>query len=190
VLLSVLSTLGVLWVLSPRDWLAGRLELILWGGIMSVLTAGFLLDRTLPGQRASTANAGAALRQLDLRGRFLVLGALTIAVYVVFLGLSTHFSNQLLSDDWLERAIHCDLHGSARSLLGFGLLFLIWRRTDPFTPGLSGGFLGAVAGCLGVYGTTLGCGSEEGFHLLFAHALVISLFTGLGFVLGPRWLAP
>jgi hypothetical protein len=187
-LLSVLSTLGVLWTLSMQDWLAGRLELILWGGIMSVLTAGFLLDRTLPGARAE------AWPRLGVLGRSVLLGALSVAAYLVFNELATHFTNLSMSDmtggAWLQRTLACELHGAGRGILGLGLLFLIWRNTDPFTPRLSGGLLGAVAGGLGVFGTTLACGSNEGFHLLIGHALVVSLLIGLGWLFGPRWLAP
>lgn len=75
------------------------------------------------------------------------------------------------------------------ALVAGGALFA-WRRTDPYTPGISGALIGVVAGLATGSGMTVACGSHEAFHACFAHGLVVFALAALGFGFGRRLLAP
>jgi hypothetical protein len=71
-----------------------------------------------------------------------------------------------------------------------GGALVAWRRTDPYSPGLSGAVIGMVAGLATGSGMSVACASAEAFHVCFAHGLVVFALAGLGFGLGRRLLAP
>jgi hypothetical protein len=75
------------------------------------------------------------------------------------------------------------------ALVAGGALFA-WRRTDPYTPGISGALIGVVAGLASGSGMTVACSSHEMFHACFAHGLVVFALAALGFGFGRRLLAP
>lgn len=75
------------------------------------------------------------------------------------------------------------------ALVAGGALFA-WRRTDPYTPGISGALIGVVAGLASGSGMSVACGSHEAFHACFAHGLVVFALAALGFGFGRRLLAP
>ena len=75
------------------------------------------------------------------------------------------------------------------ALVAGGALFA-WRRTDPYTPGISGALIGVVAGLSSGSGMTMACASHEMFHACFAHGLVVFALAALGFGFGRRLLAP
>jgi hypothetical protein len=75
------------------------------------------------------------------------------------------------------------------ALVAGGALFA-WRRTDPYTPGISGALIGVVAGLASGSGMSVACASHEAFHACFAHGLVVFALAALGFGFGRRLLAP
>jgi hypothetical protein len=75
------------------------------------------------------------------------------------------------------------------ALVAAGAIFA-WRRTDPYTPGLSGALIGMVAGIASGSGMSVACASGEAFHVCFAHGLVVFALSAMGFGLGRRLLAP
>ena len=75
------------------------------------------------------------------------------------------------------------------ALVAGGALFA-WRRTDPYTPGISGALIGVVAGLATGSGMTVACSSHEAYHACLAHGLVVFALAALGFGFGRRLLAP
>lgn len=92
--------------------------------------------------------------------------------------------------------------GSGGHALGCGVVALVlgaivasgaifaWRRTDPYTPGLSGALIGMVAGIASGSGMSVACASGEAFHVCLSHGLVVFALSALGFGLGRRLLTP
>ena len=75
------------------------------------------------------------------------------------------------------------------ALVAAGALFA-WRRTDPYTPGISGALIGMVAGLASGSGMSVACSSHEALHACFAHGLVVFALAALGFGFGRRLLSP
>ena len=75
------------------------------------------------------------------------------------------------------------------ALVAGGALFA-WRRTDPYTPGISGALIGMVAGLASGSGMSVACSSHEALHACFAHGLVVFALAALGFGFGRRLLSP
>ncbi|HHH10782.1 MAG TPA: DUF1109 domain-containing protein [Sorangium sp.] len=84
----------------------------------------------------------------------------------------------------------CALRGAMSSLLATGGLLWIWRRTDPWTPHLSGAVLGTTAGVLAAAGISMGCGGNHAGHLLWGHWLLVPLSAIVGTLVAPRILRP
>lgn len=89
-----------------------------------------------------------------------------------------------------EHAVSCGLVGLLFSAVVSGGVLLLWRGTDPLTPGLSGALAGLVGGIGG--GVTIGiaCPSHEGWHACFSHGLGVLALAGLGWAVGRRLLRP
>ncbi len=87
-------------------------------------------------------------------------------------------------------ASSCLLRGAMLAALPLGVLVLLWRRTDPFTPRLSGAVLGGWAGLAGAAGLTLACPSDELWHVALGHGGAVLGGAVLGAVLAPRWIKP
>jgi hypothetical protein len=74
-------------------------------------------------------------------------------------------------------------------LASLGML-LVWRGTDPLTPGLSGALAGVAGGLAGACAIGCGCAATETWHLILSHGLILIAFGVVGWALGRRWLAP
>jgi hypothetical protein len=181
--LSFASTFFVIATLSLRDVLRGKMQVLGWGLIMSLLISVLVLHPTLPGKPAERP-------RLAQNPRRILLGALLALVAIFFVEYAEAFNSSIQTPPGMASALRCAEHGLIRGGLGLALLVGIWRRTDPFSPRLSAGLLGFAAGLLGVLATTLACRSHEGWHLMIGHALVVALCSGLGFLLGERFLSP
>jgi len=69
-------------------------------------------------------------------------------------------------------------------------VMLLWRGTDPLTPGLSGALLGLVGGVGSALGFGIACPSHESWHLIVSHGVVVASLAVLGAAVGRRLLAP
>jgi hypothetical protein len=75
------------------------------------------------------------------------------------------------------------------ALMSAGLM-LLWRRTDPLTPGTSGALVGLVGGMGSALGMGVACPSHEAWHLCVSHGVVVASLVVLGAAAGRRLLAP
>lgn len=69
-------------------------------------------------------------------------------------------------------------------------VMLLWRGTDPLTPGLSGALLGLVGGMGAALGMGMFCPSHETWHVCVSHGVVLASLAVLGGAAGRRLLSP
>src|SRR5262249_47726656 len=113
--------------------------------------------------------------------------------FLIYLGL-TSFNNEsfsgFLNGPEFRHTIHCGL----LTMLFGGLVLsgglMIWRRTDPIQPALSGALIGLVGGLGGALAMGVACASHEAWHLWFAHGLAVVALIFAGSFAGRRLLAP
>lgn len=122
--------------------------------------------------------------------------ALLFAVPLLFIGylclISTeHFAFSKFSHGApAAHAIGCGVVALFMGALIAGGALVAWRKTDPYSPGISGAMVGMVAGLTSGSGMSVACASHEGFHSCFAHGLVVFVLAIAGFGLGRRLLPP
>jgi hypothetical protein len=123
----------------------------------------------------------------------LVLAVVLPVVFLVYVGWAapewvafSEFSHGARS----SHAVGCGFVGLLFGAVASGGILLLWRGTDPFTPGLSGALAGLVGGVGGGLAIGIGCASEEGWHACFSHGLGVIAFVLLGWAVGRRLLAP
>jgi hypothetical protein len=140
----------------------------------------FLGLGTLPGRRPS--------RGLRLA---LVLG-IPLLVLIGLAAVATHISSfgEFVEGSGMMGALPCCGHALGVGALISGAILLLWRRTDPFSPGLTGALVGLVGGLAGAVSVGLACPSGEGWHLWLGHGITVGLVALLGFIVGRRLLAP
>lgn len=121
--------------------------------------------------------------------------ALLCLLPVLFLSgsafLATHSvsTDEFFGSEAAVNALACSLRGLGSGVLIAGAVLLLWRRTDPFSPGLTGAIVGLVGGLAGAIGVGLWCPSTEVCHRLF-HGLAVLGVVLMGWLAGRRWLAP
>lgn len=86
--------------------------------------------------------------------------------------------------------VRCGLHVLLSGSLCLLALLLPWRHSDPFSPRLLGGLVGALAGYASMLTIDAACASTEGFHVLLSHASAVAVFGLCGALVGRRWLSP
>lgn len=101
-----------------------------------------------------------------------------------FLGLSE------METQHYHRAIACHVHALVTGMAASCALLFLWRRSDPFSPGVTGAFLGFVGGAVGTLSVGLICSNHEGVHLTVGHGLSTLVLTILGAYAGRKWLTP
>jgi len=89
-----------------------------------------------------------------------------------------------------SHAVACGFVGLLFSTVLSGGVLLLWRGTDPLTPGLTGALVGLVGGLGGGLAIGVACPSHEGWHACFSHGLGVLAFVGLGWAVGRRLLSP
>jgi hypothetical protein len=89
-----------------------------------------------------------------------------------------------------QHAVRCSLVGLLFGAMVSGGILLLWRGTDPLTPGLTGALLGLVGGVGGGLAIGIACPSQEGWHACVSHGLGALIFVGFGWAVGRRLLSP
>lgn len=149
-----------------------------WGIVMAaVLWMGIARP---PGRRASSRTR-------------LVLAVVTPVFFLAYLAHAAPAWVSFGDFSHGPRAVHavgCSAVGMLFSAVVSGGVLLLWRGTDPLTPGLTGALVGLVGGLAG--GLTIGvaCSSQEGWHACFSHGLGVLAFVAFGWAAGRRLLAP
>jgi hypothetical protein len=87
-------------------------------------------------------------------------------------------------------AFGCAFRGLVIGVLGGAGLFWLWRKTDPWTPRLSGALVGGAAGCIAAATVTMLCGGLSAGHLIVGHWLVVPILAIMGALAARRVLAP
>ena len=90
----------------------------------------------------------------------------------------------------IEHALGCGMICLVVGGIVTGSVLLLWRGTDPLTPGVSGAIAGLVGGVGSALALGVACPSHEGWHLGFSHGLVVVALVILGGAVGRRLLAP
>jgi hypothetical protein len=171
------------WVAVQRDYSDGAIRAGLYGalGWSVVLTVTLLVGLASPPGR----RPGALLR----------LGV-AIAVPLLFLAYLTQAAwaqvpfNVFSHGAHAEHAVRC---GAICFLVGAILtagVMLLWRRTDPLTPGISGALVGLVGSMGSALGMGIACPSHEAWHLYISHGVVVVALVALGAAFGRRLLTP
>jgi hypothetical protein len=131
-------------------------------------------------------------RRLRPAARIAIALAIPLAfiAYIAFAAPEWVPFAEFLSAGRLERTASCGIVGLFVSALASGGVLLLWRGTDPLTPGLSGALAGLVGGIGGGIAIGAACPTQEGWHAGIAHGLVVVAFVAFGWVVGRRLLAP
>ncbi|NLE87494.1 MAG: DUF1109 family protein [Myxococcales bacterium] len=175
------GTVLLLWIVGGRgpDTLnAVLLGTAAWGGVLgAVLLLGLGRTGTCP------ASAGA---------RWAMLILLPIAFCGGLMFVSQHMlpMTDFFRADQVWRVLPCGSLALGIGALVSGGIMLLWRRTDPFSPGLSGALVGLLGGLVGSVGIGFACPNAEGWHMGLGHGLTLAALVGLGWLLGKRLLPP
>jgi hypothetical protein len=87
-------------------------------------------------------------------------------------------------------ALVCAIRGLLIGLAGGGALFWLWRKTDPWTPRLSGALVGGASGAIAAATVSMMCGGVSAGHLAVGHWLVVPILAIMGALTARRVLAP
>src|SRR5690606_17496417 len=84
----------------------------------------------------------------------------------------------------------CAVEALGLGALGATAIAYVWRRSDPFTPNLTGGLVGVLGGMSGALAMGLVCPGDEAWHLTLGHGSALAILAAIGALLGPRILSP
>lgn len=171
----------LLWVVGgrgPGTSSAALLGAAAWGGVLStVLLLG--LGSTASGRSPCGA-------------RWALLFALPILFCGGLMLLSTHWVplGDFLGTDQVLKSLPCGSVALGSGAIVSGGIMMLWRHTDPFSPGLSGALVGLLGGLAGAVGVGFACPSAEGWHMCVGHGLTVTALVTVGWLAGKRLLAP
>lgn len=183
---------------------------LLFSGVVTALLVAVALSRGISDPAVSSAIYG-ALGWAVIQMAVLIVGlarppgrkparavrlVIAVVVPVVFLGYLA-----LTASSWLpfeafsqgataRHAVGCGLVSLFLGALVSGGTLLLWRGTDPLTPGLSGALVGLVGGLGGAVAVGIACPSHEAWHMGCAHGLGVIALVFLGGAVGRRLLSP
>lgn len=181
--LSVLLLGGGLLLVSLSTWSEQLQWLVLAAVASSLATGGLLLAGAVPGHMSRWSQGP----------RRVLLTVLALGLLAVLSSQADHFLSlvEILTDASASAHLAgCFGHALMTGTLFSGLLMAVWRRTDPFSPELTGALLGLLGGAFGTLSVALACSNSEGFHLTLGHGSAALLLAGIGFFAGRRWLTP
>jgi hypothetical protein len=133
-----------------------------------------------PGKRTSTA----------ARIALVLIVPVAFAAYVALSAPEWVSFGAFLDEVRLARTASCGAVSLLISAAASGSVLLLWRGTDPLSPGLSGAVAGLVGGIGGGVAIGAACPTQEGWHSAIAHGLGVLLFVMFGWLVGRRLLAP
>jgi hypothetical protein len=90
----------------------------------------------------------------------------------------------------IRHTVVCGVHAMIFGALSIVGLFFVWRRTDPFSPRLSGAVAGLAGGLVGAVALDMTCPHLEAWHLWIGHGLTLVALVMGGWYAGRRWLSP
>lgn len=156
--------------------------LLISGAALSLSVAGLLLGGAIPGRKG----------RFGISGRRLLVAVLAIFGFTALALQAEEFVTlaQFLEPAPMKAAATCARHSLLSGVVGASALLFIWRRTDPFSPGLTGSLLGLFGGISGTLSVGLLCGHGEGLHLTVSHGISLIALSVLGLIIGRKWLSP
>ncbi len=176
----VLALLGVAWTSHLRQHsMAGVTAIALGWGLLqlSVLVMGLALP---PGKRPSRrwrwSTIAAALCLALLQPVILLVGGACEPPQPELPGALG--------------VLRCGVLSLSCGAVVTGTMIWIWRRTDPFSPRLSGTMLGLSGGLAGAVGVGFSCPDHGMTHLWLGHISAVVVLTVLGRLAGKRCLSP
>lgn len=170
--------LGLVGGRSPSTMSAALLGVAAWGAVLGgVLLLGLRSTGTC---RASSAPRWALLLMLPLAfcGGLLLFGTHVLPLADFF------------GTEHVLSILPCGSVALATGALVSGGIMLLWRHTDPFSPGLSGALVGLLGGLAGAVGIGFACPNAEAWHMCIGHGLTLAAVGSLGWLLGRQLLAP
>ncbi|HTM44701.1 MAG TPA: NrsF family protein [Polyangiaceae bacterium] len=180
--LGLLLFVGLSVLLLARQRLSGVTAAALWGATGWALIQVLVLVFGLTRQRGSSARVRVGLALLVPTAFF---GYLTL-----IRSSTSSFSEFVQQPQQTQHAMHCGLFSFVIGSVAAVSIMLLWRRTDPFTPRITGSLAGLAGGLAAATPVGLVCPGTDGWHLCLAHGLSLVLVVALGAVLGRRWLSP
>jgi hypothetical protein len=180
--LGLLLFVGVSVLLLSRQQLSGFTAAALWGATGWAVIQVLLLLLGLTRQRTSSARTR------------LGLALLVPAAFLLYLTLirssTSSFAAFMHQPQQTRHALHCGAFSFVIGAIAAISILLLWRRTDPFTPRVTGSLAGLMGGLAAATPIGLVCPGTDGWHLWLAHGVSLILVVALGAVLGRRWLCP
>lgn len=104
--------------------------------------------------------------------------------------ISSGITEHALTTAHIDPALGCGLRSLVAGLVGFGAFLYIFRRTDPWTPRVSGALIGACAGIITSAGVGIPCVTSHGGHLFLGHWLAVPVLALIGALVARRVLEP
>jgi hypothetical protein len=119
--------------------------------------------------------------------RMLLLATLVVtwSLYLV-----AGVADQALATALSASSVGCGLRSTLAGAIGAAAFLWIWRKTDPWTPRLSGALIGACAGAIASAGVGIPCPPAHGGHMVVGHWLAVPVLALLGALVAPRVLSP
>jgi hypothetical protein len=123
--------------------------------------------------------------------RVLLIGGALAAFGVLATQANTWISlGEFRTTEAQHSALVCARHSLLSGATGAAGLLWLWRRTDPYSPLLTGALLGMFGGVTGIVSVGLLCAEREGLHLTFGHGACLLVTIGVCSLAGKRWLQP
>lgn len=119
--------------------------------------------------------------------RWLLLSALLLA-WTGWVASGLH--ETAVDTAFTAESLGCGLRSLFVGALAFAGFAFIWRKTDPWSPRLTGALFGACAGLVASAGVGMVCPPAFGGHALIGHWIAVPILAGLGALVSRRLLAP